>query len=241
MAKVKYGAAVSELRGSISGATYSRNAGGSYVRARISPVQPNSARQAAAKSLFSAGVNTWTNTLSGAERVLWAQYAASVPYVDVFGQQRYYSGQQRYVQAFVAAVNAGRSVASVAAAPSTYTEAENVTVANLSLEQGAAVADGTANVVNAAAPAEAAADDILLISFGAPVTPARNYFKGPYRHAGIATYVSGGTYPDALLTDPFGRTCAEGQVIPVQWRVLKVDNRLSPISQAILTVAAYPV
>jgi hypothetical protein len=162
-----------------------------------------------------------------------------VPYTDVFGATRYYSGQQRYVQAYVSAVNAGRTVASVAIAPTIMTEAENVEMSSMSLTQGAAVADGTVLFTNSLAPADATADDILMLHLGSPITSAVEYFKGPYRYADGAVFVSGGAYPTALCVDPYARTGAEGQLIPCQWRVIKADNRVSPITRTILQVGAF--
>jgi hypothetical protein len=239
MAKMKMGSIVTDIRGSIAGVTFARNRGGAYSRGRTSPVQPNSVRQAAMKGIFAAAINSWTNLLDAGQRAMWDAYAASVPYTDIFGETRYYSGQNRYAQAYIAGVNAGRSVASIAGAPTTYTAAEGVVISRITVEQGATEASTLANVVNSLAPSDAEAGDILLISFGKPITSATNYFKGPYRHAGISTFVSGTAYPEAGLTDPYGRTISEGMVLPIMCRILKADNRISPSSRTIVTVAAY--
>lgn len=239
MAKIKMGSLATDVRGSIAGVTYARNRGGAYTRGRTSPVQPNSVRQAAIKGVFAAAINTWTNLLTAAQRAAWDAYAASVPYTDIFGESRYYSGQNRYAQAYIAAVNAGRTVASVSVAPTTWTNAEGVVISNVSVNQGASSASTLASVVNTLAPSDAEAGDMLLISFGAPVTAAKNYFKGPWRHAGVATFVSGTTYPDADLTDPYGRTIASGLRLPIMIRVIKADNRLSPSTMTIVDVGAF--
>jgi hypothetical protein len=239
MALIKFSAAVSEARGSIGGIVFSRNAGGAYMRTRTTPVHPNSLLQAQAKSLFSAAVNTFTNTLSAGERTAWKSYASVVPYTDVFGATRYYSGQQRYVQAYVAAVNAGKSVLSVATAPTTMTEAENVEMSTVSITQGAAVADGTLTFTNTLAPSDVEAGDLLLLHVGSPVTPAKTYFKGPYRFADVSTFAAGDAYPDVTIVDPYSRDCAAGMFIPCQWRIVKADNRVSPVTRAILLVGAY--
>jgi hypothetical protein len=239
MAKVKFGSAVAEVRGSIGGLTYARNAGGAYIRSRISPIQRNTTRQNQAKSIFSAAVNTWTNTLTSFERDGWNTYASAVPYTDVFGMSRNYSGQQSYVRCYIASVNAGVEVSAIAAAPTIYTEAEGIEAANLTAAQGAVAADSTVSFVNTLSPADATAGDMLLLYIGGPVTAATNYFKGPYRYAGQAVFVSGEAYPDAVLTDPWGRECAAGLLLPVQWRIVKADNRMSPVSQGLVTLGVF--
>ena len=202
-------------------------------------MQRNTQRQAQSKSLFSAAVNTWTNTLTAFEREGWNSYASAVPYTDVFGMSRNYSGQQCYVRCYIASVNAGVSVATVANAPTVYTEAENIETDNLTAAQGAAVADGTIAFSNSLAPSDVAADDMLLVYVGAPTTDARNYFKGPYRYAGQSVYVSGAGYPDVTIADPWGRDAYAGLRIPCQWRIVKADNRMSPLTQGFLTLGAF--
>lgn len=239
MAKVKYGSTVAQLSGSIGGTVFARNRGGAYIRNKTAPVQPNSGLQADAKTVFAAAVNTWTNTLTSAERTAWNAYASAVPYTDIFGDTRYYSGQQRYIQCYVALVNSGGTASAAATAPTTMTEAENVLSTSITMEQGAATADLTAIIPTALAPADVAAGDILLVHVGTSITQATNYFNGPYRYAAKGTFVSGSAFPDITLTDPYGRTMAAGLVVPVMWRVLKADNRLSGTARKIVTLGAY--
>lgn len=239
MAKVKYGSTVAQLSGSVGGVVYARNRGGAYIRNKTAPIQPNSGLQAGAKTVFAAAVNSWTNTLSASERAAWNGYASAVPYTDIFGDTRYYSGQQRYIQCYVALVNSGGTAANAAVAPTVYTEAENVLSTSIVLKQGAATANSTAELVAPAAPADVAAGDLLLVHFGSGVTQATNYFNGPYRYAAKSTFVSGATFPAATITDPYGRTLSAGGVVPVYWRILKADNRISSAARKIVTLAAY--
>jgi hypothetical protein len=238
---LKFGSIVTDASGSVAGLTIARNRGGAYARARTSPIQPNSTRQAAIRGIFAAAINSWTNLLSVGQRQMWEAYASAVPYTNAFGETRYYSGQQRYSQCYIAAVNAGRSVSSVAQAPTTYTEAEGIVISNMAITESAATPDSSAVVSNTLAPSAPTAGDTLLIHFGAPVTAATNFFKGPFRFAGSADFVSGTTYPDATLADPFGRTMASGLRVPCKFRILQVDNRISPETMGILTVATFSV
>jgi len=239
MALVKYGATVSQLSGSVGGIVYARNKGGAYIRTRTSPTQPNSTLQVAARTLFSAAVNTWTNILTPEERTQWNGYASAIPYTDVFGETRYYSGQQRYVQCYVALVNSGGSPAAAAIAPAVFTAAEAISSDAITVNQGAVAAGTTVSVVNTTGPLDVAAGDKLLIHIGGPITAAKNYFNGPWRYAASGVYVSGGNYPDILATDPWARSLASGSPLALYWRVLKADNRISSVARKIVTLGAY--
>ncbi|MGD8374486.1 MAG: hypothetical protein PVI21_06550 [Candidatus Woesebacteria bacterium] len=239
MAKVKFGSGVSEIRGSIGGTVYARNAGGAYIRNRTSPIHPGSPLQNAAKALFANAVNIWTNTLSYTQRSMWNAYASAVPYTDVFGATRYYSGQQRFVQSYIALVNSGGTGSAAYTAPVTYTEASPIVPAAITMTQGATPADTTGLFGEAYAPADVEVDDVILIYFGNAVTPATTFFDGPYRYAGKTTYASGTTYPEVLLTDPWGREMAEDAIVPVKTRILKADMRMSPETKKFVSLGAY--
>lgn len=239
MALVKYGATVAQLSGSVGGIVYARNKGGAYVRNRTSPLQPGTGLQVDARGLFQAAVRNWTNILTDNQRYQWNAYASAIGYTNVFGETRYYSGQQRYIQCYVACVNAGGLTTAAATAPTTYTAATNVVLLDLSATQGAATPDTTCLIANDSAPAGVAIGDKLLISFGGPITGAVNYFKGPYRFATSSTYASGNKYTFTVTTDPYARTLAAGDRLPISWRVLKADNRISAVSRGILTLGAH--
>ena len=84
MAKVKLGALAQDVRGTIAGQTFSRNKGGSYVRQKVSPTQPQTARQTAQRSILSQVAIAWANT-EATIRALWYAYAENNPVLDVFG------------------------------------------------------------------------------------------------------------------------------------------------------------
>ena len=239
MALIKFSSVVSEARGSVGGTTYSRNRGGAYIRSRTTPVQPTSTLQSDAKAVFAAAVNSWTNVLTATERAGWDSYAAAVPYTDTFGSTRYYTGQQRYVQAYTAGVNAGLLATRFATAPTTLTEAANVLPASITINQGASTADATAKIPAITTQSGAVAGDIVIVNFGEQITKAVTYFKGPYRYAAKSTFVSGSTYPLITVTNPYGYVVTAGNLIPYSARVLLADNRISPIIRGILTVGAY--
>jgi hypothetical protein len=78
MARVKYGAIVTDIRGSIGGTTFQGNAYGSTVKNKSLQVRPNTAFQNKVKSIFSASVKAW-RSFSDTERNNWNTYAANFP------------------------------------------------------------------------------------------------------------------------------------------------------------------
>lgn len=239
MALVKFGSTVAQISGSVGGTVFARNRGGAYVRNRTSPVQPNSSLQASAKSLFQAAVRYWTLTMSGAQRTAWDAYASAVGYTNVFGETRYYSGQQRFIQTAVATLNSGGALTTVATAPVTFTAATNVLSTDVVVTQGAASAGSTITLAAANAPADKVAGDLLLVYIGGLMTNAKTYYKGPYRYGMKSVYATGATYPTITITDPYARTLAAGDLLSIQWRVLKLDGRISAPARKIITIGAH--
>lgn len=92
MAKINFGGLAQDVRGSQNGLTYSRNAGGAYVRAKVSPVQPRTPRQLAVRQAFANNSKAWSGILTQAERNQWTAFAAANPITDVFGNSITLSG-----------------------------------------------------------------------------------------------------------------------------------------------------
>lgn len=91
MAKVTLGSVVTDIRGSISGNVFSRNAGGNIIRARKAPVNRNTPAQAAARASLSATSKSWA-ALTPQQQAAWNQFAASYPIPNVLGAAKITSG-----------------------------------------------------------------------------------------------------------------------------------------------------
>lgn len=84
MAKIKLGALAQDVRGSLAGSTFARNKGGSYVRQKVSPTQPQSPLQTMQRQILAAVAALWAAT-TAAVRAEWYAYAEANPVTDVFG------------------------------------------------------------------------------------------------------------------------------------------------------------
>lgn len=95
MAKVLFTAVVADMRNSLAGTVFARNRYGAYARNRTTPANPNTAAQQAVRASFSAVATAW-RTLTEAQRLTWNRSAINFPYTDIFGNQRFLSGQQLF-------------------------------------------------------------------------------------------------------------------------------------------------
>lgn len=220
-----------QASGSIGGQTFSRNRGGMYTRARALPTNPNTARQQAVRAAMTSIVNYWTNTLTDAQRALWAAYAANVPVLNRLGDQIQLTGQQQYIRSNVPAMQAGLPM--INDAPTTFDTGEAVTSigsTNDATPDVVGIAGGAALSTTATFGAPISADGTMLVYLGAPVSPAINYYKGPYRLATTQALVAAAasTNLEQTLTNLVnGSPLVVGQRRGVSLRILYDDGRLS--------------
>lgn len=116
--KVKYSALVVQARGSLGDATFSTGRNGDYIRQRVDPAQPRTARQQAVRASFGALSAAW-RSITDAQRAGWNQLATSTTITDVYGNTSRLTGQQLYVRTnrFRAELGLARSDAAPGAAP----------------------------------------------------------------------------------------------------------------------------
>lgn len=88
---------LSEARGSMGGATFSRNGNAAYARAKAIPVNPRSASQLINRAVLTAITSNW-RLLSSPQREAWKALALTVPYQNSVGDTAYYSGFQLYMK-----------------------------------------------------------------------------------------------------------------------------------------------
>jgi hypothetical protein len=92
MALINLGSMATDVRNSVGAVTFSRNKGGAYVRAKVSPVQPRTPAQTRVRANFAANSKLWSGTLTSAQQAAWTFFAASNPLINVFGNSIVVSG-----------------------------------------------------------------------------------------------------------------------------------------------------
>ena len=89
--KVKFSALVSEMRGKLNGSVASKNRSCSYFRNKVTPVNPNTARQLAQRSILTTQAQAWRG-LTDAQRTSWNSSVATFAKTNIFGDLRNPSG-----------------------------------------------------------------------------------------------------------------------------------------------------
>ena len=89
--KIKYSALVSDMRNKLNGSVASKNRYGSYLRNKVTPVNPSSSPQQIICSNFSANSKDW-RALTDAERLAWNGAVDMWKRTDIFGDLKTPSG-----------------------------------------------------------------------------------------------------------------------------------------------------
>ena len=232
MALVKYGGGIIEMRGAIAGNVYSRNSGGNYVRAKTTPINPNTSRQQTARNALNALVARWNNILTAAQRTAWNLYASSVTVLNRLGESVNISGFNHYVRSNHWLQTQGGTI--VDAAPTTFTLGET---------------DGTFAITVSAATQLASVtfdtgldwvdlDDGWFVVFGGtPKNAGVEFFDGPWRYGGSEQGDSG-TPPTSPFTFTWPFVVVEGQKVWAYARILEGDGRISSPFRAQIAVSA---
>lgn len=212
--------------GSVGGAVYSHNRFGAYIRARSVPVNPNTARQVAARNLTRNLSIAWQTELTQAQRNVWDAVADVIDWTNALGDSVSLTGLNWYVRTNTARmqgglprVDDGSGVLALAQAESALVVTGSEATQLLSI----AFDDGKSWVNDA--------DTGQLVHMGIGQSPARKFFGGPYRFAGVilGDVTTPPTSPQTLVA-PY--PLVEGQRIWVRTRITLADGRLSEFAQA---------
>lgn len=97
MATISFGGGVSEIRGSVNGNTFSRNANGAIMRNRTTPINGRTTRQVSVRGALASIASGWRG-LTEVQRQSWIDGAPNYPYTNRLGQPSQYTGQQLYMK-----------------------------------------------------------------------------------------------------------------------------------------------
>ena len=231
MALVQYGGGILDARGSIGGQVHSRNRYGNYIRARTTPVNPQSQRQNVIRGIIQTLASMWSNTLVAAERAAWEVYADSIVRTNKLGAQVKLTGFNHFIRSNAFILQNGGAV--VASGPTTLTlPGADPTFACVVDEAAQLV---TVTFDNALAWA-IAVGGYLGVYMSEPKAPGVSFIGGPWRLAGT---IAGAVVPPTTGEElPCPYVVAEGQVVVCRARIVEVDGRLSDYFQHASAVTA---
>ena len=212
-------ALVSQVSGSVGGATFAHNQGGLYMRSRTVPTNPRSTQQVQVRTALGGLSNQWVNTLSAAQRTAWQVYSTNVKYIGPLGDSRSIGALANYNRSNVPRVQVGLPI--VSNAPTNYTTGgfvQPTVTATASTSRLTVSFTGSDSWVSAAGSG-------MLVFVSRPQNQSINFFKGPYRLAGAITGTATGVASPATLALPFATSA--GQKLFYRVQVSQADGRYS--------------
>lgn len=231
---VKYGGGIVQASGSLAGNTAARNRFGNYMRARTVPVNPQSARQVAARNRISFLAEEWSDTLTAAQRLAWEAYAAAISWTNKLGESVNLTGFNHFIRSNAAILSVGFSV--VAAGPTVLSLPNTDPTLSIALSAANGITitfDDTLDWVDEDAGA-------LSIELGTPQLASRNFFNGPWRFDDSVDGSS--TVPPTSPDGPNAVTTwtlIAGQLVWARARIIREDGRITqPFGSAAVTVGA---
>lgn len=220
---------LSEVRGSINGVTFARNRGGAYARNRSVPIQPGGQLQQATRQAISLLSSRWRGVLTPGQRDGWDAYAAATPIPNSLGDPRNVGGLGMYVRGNAIRVQAGLPL--VDNGPTSGFPQIGLVFAS-SFAAGVLIVE-----FDDALPWVDEDGSHLVVFASRPVSQAVNFFKGPYRRAGIidGDSTTAPTSPQNI-NYPFGQSVQPGSRIFTRAVVIDAAGRQSDSSFASVDV-----
>lgn len=219
MAKINFGGVVQDARGKQNGLIYSKNRYGSYVKRKVTPINPRTTAQTEVRSNFSSLTKGWGSELSATQITGWNTFATLFPRTDVFGNAKVLSGQNMFISLNQRMLQAGQ--------PILLDPPVNQDVIPIPIDPTTLLATGgeeqTITLTGTAAPPP---DTIFYVWSQAPYGQGRQPISNSWRFIGVATPAPTTPWTNAfgtLYTDVFA-SIATGQVIAMLVSSLNTDN-----------------
>jgi len=226
--KVKFGALMVDGRGKIGGQVASRNRGGAYMRTKVTPLNPNTASQQAARTLLTSYSQGWRN-LTAAQRSAWNSAVSDFSRTDVFGDIKNPTGFNLYVRLNV-------NIENVNETPITSPPLPSAVTASVASAAVFAVGAGTGTIAFSPTVATSMA---VIVRATPSLSPGKSFVKSEYRI--IKVLVATDTSPDdiwAAYIAKFGSPTVGGKVFVSLETVNVLTGQKSTTSQASTIVAA---
>jgi len=221
MGVVKFGFGITEVRGKVGGAVFSKNSTSHYVRNLTVPVNPNTARQVAVRAAVALLTARWSDTLTKLQRDAWDLYASLVTMENKVGEDIFLSGFNHYIRSNTISVSRGS--AAIDAGPTIFElPAQDPTFA-VAATEAAQTVTFTADIT---LPWAIETGGLMYVYQGKPQNAQRNFFGGPWRWIGTIVGIDpGGPVPPLVFPVAFAIT--EGQRQWTYGRIRRADGRLS--------------
>lgn len=215
--KIKWGALVVDGRGKLGGHVAAQNRGGSYLRTKVTPSNPQTTFQTAIRQLFGSISIGWGGLTPSAIKA-WNAAVDEWKSTNIFGDLKQPSGKALYQRLNMQAI-----VANFSAIPLPPAKAEipfsNVSAIAFDISDASITATGLYSGTDAA---------VIMFSSG-PVTSGTTFVKNLMR---VVSVTNGGAYsPTTAYSQYVGRfgIPVAGQKVFIGYKIVLPNGQASPM------------
>lgn len=203
-------AIVADIRNKLNGSVFSKNRYGSYMRTKVTPVNPQSTAQMAVRNRLSTNSQAW-RALTETQRQSWISAAPQFPVTDIFGNPKILAGNALYVALNNNLHNIGTAPIDTAPSP--------VAISALELVSLTATA-GVPALSLVFTPTPTSGDEYLVVEATPQLGAGIGFFKNQFRQ--IFTDGDSVASPQTLLAEYTARfgTLTAGMKIAVRAKII---------------------
>lgn len=229
MAKILFsGIAGVDMRNKLNGSVFSKNRYGSYVRTKVTPVNPQTSAQQNVRNRLSTNAQAWRG-LTEVQRQGWIDAAVNFPVTDIYGNTKILSGSALYTSLNNNLAMIGEAAISEAPSP--------VAIPQLTLDS--VTADDSANTVIIAGTTPVPADFAMAVFATPNVTPGRSFVKNLFRFVDALAAAAASPFDiSAAYTALFGDPVAGNKVFVKAFYVSTITGQAGiPVQAQTIVVA----
>jgi len=226
MAKIKFSALMSDMRGKLNGSVLSKNRGGSYIRNKVTPSNPQTTAQMSVRGIFAGIASAWS-TLTESQRLSFNNKVSQYASTDIFGDIRNPSGKALFQK-----LNQNLSI-SLQATLTSCPDSVAVPFANVA----GATADISATEFGVDYDGDATGSKIVIWAT-APLSQGTTFVKNKLRQIQVANGNNAGSVDiyDAYV-EKFG-ALTPGANVYIGMRTINENGQASPLETIKATIVA---
>jgi hypothetical protein len=219
MAKVTFGGGIVSMSGKMSGNVFSRNKGGAYVRAKITPSNPKTMFQTLVRGFMAAISQSW-RALTPAQILAWNAAANTDASVMKGGDVIKLSGHQYHQQL-------NRNILEISG--TVITDPPLRTAVTQLASISAVAAHATPALTVTYSPAIPVTEKVILFAT-APCSPGKSNLNNKFRKIGVMASADSSPFAAlALYTAKFGSIGAPGQRMAISMRPVIIASGIAGI------------
>ena len=226
MAKVKFGMMMTDASGKLGGHVFAKNRGGSYVRTKGIPSNPQTSSQMGIRGIFASISTRWAQ-LTEAQRNSFRNFVNDYATTDIFGDLRNPSGKSLFQRLNQNLAISGQAQIDVCSSP------QEVPFANLDTADGSAIA----TELNVTYTGDLTGSQVVFWATPA-MSQGKKFVKNDLRQISVVAGDAGDTVDiGAAWAARFG-TLTAGANIYVGIRVINANGQASPLETVKADISA---